>query len=81
MISAVDTTHTSYSWITSSSETARKYKKLLERFLLSIPDQVYEKKPNKQDAKNLVKHFVKLAKNNPELTTDIIATYIKEEKS
>jgi len=63
-----------------SPETARKYKKLLEKFLRSIPDQVYEKKSKKSDVKSIVKHFVNLAKKNPDLVTDIIATYIKEEK-
>ncbi|MCV0400158.1 MAG: site-specific integrase [Nitrosarchaeum sp.] len=63
-----------------SPETERKYKKMLERFLLSIPDQIYENKKIKSDLKNMVKHFVALAKKNPDLATDIIATYIKEEK-
>ncbi len=65
-----------------SPHTARKYKKSLEVFLRSIPDEIYEKtsKPN-PDVKIPVKAFVSLAKNNPELATDIIATYIKEEKS
>jgi hypothetical protein len=67
-----------------SPETARKYKKLLERFLRSIPDEIYEKRPRKNtkdtDVKIIVKSFVDLAKKNPELITDIVATYIKEEK-
>jgi len=69
-----------------SPETARKYKKSLERFLRSIPDKVYEKtsstgkKSNDLDVKLLVESFVELAKKNPDLITDIIATYIKEEK-
>ena len=63
-----------------SPETARKYKKLLEKFLRSIPDQVYEKKSKKSDVKSIVKYFVDLAKKNPDLAADIIATYIKEEK-
>jgi uncharacterized protein YaaR (DUF327 family) len=63
-----------------SPETARKYKKLLERFLRSIPDQVYENANKKSDVKSITKYFVSLGKKNPELVTDIIATYIKEEK-
>ena len=67
-----------------SPETARKYKKMLERFLRSIPDKVYEdtseKRSENLDVKIIVKSFVDLAKKNPNLVTDIIATYIKEEK-
>lgn len=67
-----------------SPETARKYKKMLERFLNSIPDKVYEKPSRKKsknaDVKTLTKSFVSLAKKDPNLATDIIATYIKEEK-
>ena len=64
-----------------SPHTARKYKNSLEVFLRSIPDQVYEKiSKTNQDVKILVKAFVSMAKKSPELTTNIIATYIKEEK-
>ena len=67
-----------------SPETARKYKKLLERFLHSIPDQVYEKSTRKNiknsDKEAIAKTFVDLAKKNPNLAMNIIATYIKEEK-
>jgi hypothetical protein len=64
-----------------SPETARKYKKLLEKFLRSIPDQVYENTSKKKsDVKSIVRSFVDLGKKNPDLVTDIIATYIKEEK-
>jgi len=67
-----------------SPETARKYKKLLERFLRSIPDEVYQKIPRENmeniDVKIIVKSFVDLAKKNPNLVADIVATYIKEEK-
>ena len=67
-----------------SPETARKYKKSLERFLMSILDKVYEKTSGKRssnlDVKIIVKSFVDLAKKNPDLAADIIATYIKEEK-
>ena len=64
-----------------SPHTARKYKKSLEVFLRSIPDEIYEKsRKQNPDVKILVKVFVNLAKKKPELTTNIIATYIKEEK-
>jgi len=67
-----------------SPETARKYKKLLERFLHSIPEQVYDKSLQKKiasvDIITNTKIFVGLAKQNSDLVTDIIATYIKEEK-
>ncbi|MGI0056459.1 MAG: site-specific integrase [Nitrosarchaeum sp.] len=60
--------------------TARKYKKALEWFLKSIPDEVYGKTSRKSDVKSMVKSFVNLTKKNTDLATDIIATYIKEEK-
>ena len=67
-----------------SSETSRKYKKLLERFLHSIPDEVYDKslrkKFKKSDVKSITKIFVELAKQDHNLVTDIVATYIKEDK-
>ena len=57
---------------------------MLERFLLSIPDEVYQKS-TREKIKNLEKEeiariFVDLAKQNSDLATDIIATYIKDEK-
>ena len=67
-----------------NAETERKYKKLLERFLYSIPEQVYDKESQKiisnSDIKIITRVFVDLAKHNPNLVTDIIATYIKEDK-
>jgi len=67
-----------------SPETERKYRKLLERFLHSIPDEVYDKSIQKKiknsEKEALAKIFVDLAKQNSDLATDIIATYIKEEK-
>ncbi len=67
-----------------SPETARKYKKLLERLLHSIPDEVYAKSSRKKlknsDKEAITKTFVDLAQKNPNLAMDIIATYIKEEK-
>jgi len=67
-----------------SPETARKYKKSLERFLRSIPDEVYQKIPRENaentNVKIIVESFVNLAKKSPELATNIVATYIKEEK-
>jgi len=64
-------------------ETARKYKKSLYRFLESIPDEIYKKNLGKIPEKDqiiLAEFFVELAKQNADLATDIIATYIKEEK-
>ncbi|MCH7649343.1 MAG: site-specific integrase [Thaumarchaeota archaeon] len=66
-----------------NAETARKYKKSLYRFLESIPDEIYKKNLGKIPEKDqiiLAKFFVELAKQNTDLVTDIIATYIKEEK-
>ena len=54
---------------------------MLERYLLKIPDKVYEKSPKKKNSgKELARTFVDLATKNPNLATDIIAKYIKEEK-
>ena len=54
-----------------SPETARKYKKLLERFLRSIPDEVYEKSSSRKikssDKEAIARTFVDLAKKNPNL--------------
>ena len=50
----------------------------------SIPDQVYSKDTTKKiknsEKEEIARIFVGLAKQNPDLVTDIIASYIKEEK-
>lgn len=50
----------------------------------SIPDEVYNKSTRKKiknsEKEALAKIFVDLARQNPDLATDIIATYIMEEK-
>ena len=67
-----------------SPETARKYKKQLHKFLMAIPTKVYQdtlaKLPQNSDVTILSSFFVELARKNSDLTVDIIATFIKEEK-
>ena len=65
-------------------DTARRYKNLLQTFLKLIPDQIYQETPGKipenRERDTLGKFFVDLARKNPELTSNIIAAYIKEDK-
>lgn len=67
-----------------SPETLRKYKKGLYKFLRVIPPQIYQgilgKSPQNNDPKILAGFFVQLCKKDPELGTNIIATFIKEQK-
>ena len=53
-------------------------------FLQLIPNQVYSDAlgnvPPYRERKTLANFFVDLAKKNPELASDVIATYIKEDK-
>ncbi|MEM4392037.1 MAG: site-specific integrase [Candidatus Nitrosotenuis sp.] len=67
-----------------NTETLRKYKNMLYRFLKSIPDEIYQKNlgrsPQNQDRKTLALFFVELSKANADLAADIIATYIREGK-
>ena len=67
-----------------NKETARRYKNLLQSFLKLIPDQVYqevlESTPENREKETLAKFFVNLARKDPELASNIIAAYIKEDK-
>jgi hypothetical protein len=67
-----------------SPSTLRRYKNLLYTFLKLIPNKIYldylGKTPKDQEAKTLTKFFVDLAKKDVDLTSDIIATFIKEDK-
>ncbi|GKS67910.1 hypothetical protein YTPLAS73_14570 [Nitrosarchaeum sp.] len=67
-----------------NKETARRYKNLLQTFLKLIPDQIYQDVlgsiPENKERDTLAEFFVNLAKKNPELASNIIAAYIKEDK-
>lgn len=67
-----------------SPQTARKYKKALEKFLMVIPPKLYQdtlaKSPQNDDPSTLASFFVELARKTPDLANNIIATFIKEEK-
>jgi len=67
-----------------NDETKRKYKNFLYRFLMVIPDKVYEEvemePPSSQQVDILASKFVQLARLNQKLAQNIIASYIKEEK-
>lgn len=67
-----------------NSETKRKYKNILYRFLKLIPNKFYEDSighsPRDTKIETLARSFVYLAKNDPKLAQNIIAIFIKEEK-
>jgi len=67
-----------------AEETKRKYVKELHTFLKLIPAQLYQdnlqQTPKNQELKTLADFFVKLAKKDSELVTDVIAAYIKEDR-
>ncbi|WP_420546146.1 hypothetical protein [Nitrosopumilus sp.] len=67
-----------------SPQTVRKYKNALYSFLKLVPNQVYldslEITPKNRNPEELSKFFVSLAKKDPDLATNIIAAFIKEEK-
>ena len=67
-----------------SQETARKYKNALHAFLKLVPNQVYTDAlgeiPDERTPEKLSEFFVKLSQKQPELATNIIAAFIKEER-
>jgi len=67
-----------------NSETARKYKNSLYAFLKLVPNQVYSDSlgtiPQERTPEKLSEFFIKLAKKDPDLTTNIIAAFIKEKR-
>ena len=67
-----------------NKDTARRYKNLLYAFLKLIPDQTYLDNlgniPENRERETLAKFFVNLARNDPEIVSNIIAAYIKEDK-
>ena len=67
-----------------SPSTERRYKNLLHIFLKLIPNQIYidnlGKTPKERDAPTLAKFFVELSRTDIDLASDVIATFIKEDK-
>jgi len=67
-----------------SPSTERRYKNLLHTFLKLIPNQIYTdalgKTPKDREAPTLAKFFVELARKDMDLASDVIATFIKEDK-
>ncbi len=67
-----------------NKDTARRYKNLLYAFLKLIPNQIYQdalgKIPKDKEMETLAKFFVEVARKDPDLVTNIIAAYIKEDK-
>ena len=65
-------------------ETSRRYKNLLHTFLNLIPNQIYKDNldeiPKNKEHSTLANFFVRLARKDPELASNIIAAYIKEDK-
>ncbi len=64
--------------------TKKRYHNLLYNFLKLIPDQVYqeflEKIANERTPSALAAIFVELARKDMDIASDIIATFIKEDK-
>ena len=67
-----------------SPATLRRYKNHLFTFLKLIPNQLYidslGKTPKNRDAKILSTFFVELARKDMDLASDVIATFIKEDR-
>jgi len=68
-----------------NSQTQRKYKTTLFRFLNSIPKEILEKGSKlepliENNSEILTRKFVELGRKNPNLAKNVIAAYIKEEK-
>ena len=67
-----------------NKETARRYKNSLHTFLKLIPNQIYQdilnESPKNKEVETLAEFFVNLARKDPEITSNVIAAYIKEDK-
>lgn len=67
-----------------STSTLRRYKNLLHTFLKLIPNQIYTdnlgETPQDREATTLAKFFFDLAKKDMDLASNVIATFIKEDK-
>jgi len=66
------------------SDTLRHYKNYLHTFLKLIPNQLYtdtlDRTPKDRDVVTLAKFFVELARKDMDLASDVIATFIKEDR-
>lgn len=66
------------------STSMRRYKNLLHTFLKLIPNQIYTDNlgntPQNREAPTLARFFVELARKNMDLASDVIATFIKEDR-
>jgi hypothetical protein len=67
-----------------NKETCRRYKNLLYTFLKLIPSKIFQdvlgKTPKDRKVETLVEFFVELARKDPNMASNIIAAYIKEDK-
>ena len=67
-----------------SPATLRRYKNHLHTFLKLIPNQIYtdtfQKTPKDRELITLAKFFVELARKDVDLASDVIATFIKEDR-
>ncbi len=67
-----------------SPATLRRYKNHLHTFLKLIPNQLYtdtlQKTPKDRELITLAKFFVELARKDMDLASDVIATFIKEDR-
>ena len=64
--------------------TKRRYENLLYTFLKLIPNQLYldsiRKEPKDREPKTLAMFFVELARKDPDIASNVIAAFIKEDK-
>ncbi len=67
-----------------SPETFRRYRNHLQAFLELVPEKLYKdtlgKVPKKKEHATFANIFVELAKKNPELASNVIATFIKNKR-
>ena len=67
-----------------NKETTRRYKNLLYTFLKLIPNEIYQdilsESPKDREIETLSEFFVDLARKDPEITSNVIAAYIKDDK-
>jgi hypothetical protein len=65
--------------------TQRRYENLLYTFLKLIPNQLYldsiSKEPRDREPKTLAMFFVELARKDPDIASNVIAAFIKEDKN